>query len=80
MNPSEGGTVGISIFAPSWGGGGAGEPAGAHFLKGTGDPRWKPRSSPDWKQGSFQLKQRAATETWCTETPPRAEGKKHSCE
>ena len=43
MSPSEGGTVGIPIFAPSWGA------ASARFLKGAGDPRWKPGCSPDRK-------------------------------
>lgn len=70
-SPSERGTVGISIFAPSWGGGGAGGPQ-APVLKGAGDPRWKPGCSPD-RKGPLPVKAELPLRPGARRPPPRAE-------
>lgn len=72
MSPSEGGTVGISIFAPSWGGRRSWGAASARFLKGAGDPHWKPGCSPD-RKGPLPVKAELRLRPGAPRPPPRAE-------
>lgn len=59
MSPSEGGTVGISIFAPSWRGGGAGGPQAPVFLKAQ-ETLTGSQGAAQTGRGRFQLKQSCA--------------------